>query len=155
MAERFDVIVIGGGSAGYAAARTAGAQEARVALVEKGPFGGLCILNGCMPSKTLIRSGEVLHLIRKGKELGLVLDQHVGIDWPAIQQRKQRLIDAFTDYRVRQIRSIRNVTVIDGLARFLDPHAIEVEGRRVEGSAFIICTGSQPHVPDIPGLAES
>ena len=66
-----DVIVIGGGSAGYAAARTARDAGADVAIVDQGPLGGLCILRGCMPTKAILRSAEVAALLRRAKEFGL------------------------------------------------------------------------------------
>ena len=67
----FDVVVIGGGSAGYAAANKAQSQGANVAIVDKGPLGGLCILRGCMPTKTILRSSDILALMRRAKEFGL------------------------------------------------------------------------------------
>ena len=65
----FDVVVIGGGSAGYAAANTAQSKGAKVAIVDKGPLGGLCILRGCMPTKTILRSSDVLALCTEPKNL--------------------------------------------------------------------------------------
>jgi pyruvate/2-oxoglutarate dehydrogenase complex dihydrolipoamide dehydrogenase (E3) component len=71
----FDLIVVGGGSAGYAAAKTAATEfGARVAVVDRGPLGGLCILAGCMPSKAYIQSSHVAHLIEKAAEFGLRVD---------------------------------------------------------------------------------
>ena len=71
MRKTHDVVVIGGGSAGYAAARTARDAGADVAIVDQGPFGGLCILRGCMPTKAILRSAEVAALFRRAKEFGL------------------------------------------------------------------------------------
>ena len=73
MRRAHDVIVIGGGSAGYAAARTARDAGADVAIVDQGPLGGLCILRGCMPTKAILRSAEVAVLFRRAKEFGLSL----------------------------------------------------------------------------------
>ena len=67
----FDVVVIGGGSAGYAAANAAQSAGARVGIADKGPLGGLCILRGCMPTKTILRSSDILALMRRAKEFGL------------------------------------------------------------------------------------
>ena len=71
MRKTHDVIVISGGSAGYAAARTARDAGADVAIVDEGPLGGLCILRGCMPTKAILRSAEVAALFRRAKEFGL------------------------------------------------------------------------------------
>ena len=85
----FDVAILGGGSAGYAAAATAQSQGARVAIVDPGPLGGLCILRGCMPTKTLLRSSDVISLMRRAKEFGL-LPVEAGADLAAINDRKNR-----------------------------------------------------------------
>lgn len=152
--NRFDVIVIGAGSAGYAAARMLGEGGKKVGLVDKGPLGGLCILKGCMPSKTLLRSTEVLQLIREADELGLKVSS-VEPDFPAIMARRQLLVKGFQDYRVDGIHSAPNVTLIMGLARFVDAHAIEVGGVRYEADRFIVSTGSTPTIPEVPGLREA
>jgi len=152
--NRFDVIVIGAGSAGYAAARTLGGRGRKVGLVDKGPLGGLCILKGCMPSKTLLRSSEVLQLIREADELGLRVSS-VEPDFPAIMARRKLLVKGFQDYRVEGIHNAPNVALITGTARFLDSGAIEVEGARYEADRFIIATGSAPTIPDVPGLREA
>ena len=68
----YDVLILGGGSAGYSAADTAQRSGARVAIVDPGPLGGLCILHGCMPSKAILRSSDVISLMRRAKEFGLV-----------------------------------------------------------------------------------
>ena len=91
----FDLVVVGGGSAGYAAARTAKELGARVAVVDSADeLGGLCILRGCMPSKTLIYSAEVLHLAQQGNMFGFE-DQKPRADLAAMQQRKKEIIYSF------------------------------------------------------------
>lgn len=157
MSERdYDVIVIGGGSGGYAAARTARELKERVAIIEGGdPMGGLCILKGCMPSKTLIYSAEVLHLARQGGMFGLVVpDAHVSM--PALLQRKRRMVDEFRDYRVGQLESDR-FTLIRDEAEFIGKDRIRLRqgGFELSADRFVIATGSLPRVPNIPGLAEA
>ncbi|MDQ3699809.1 MAG: FAD-dependent oxidoreductase, partial [Chloroflexota bacterium] len=90
----FDVLVIGGGSAGYAAARVAGELGAKVGLVERGPIGGLCILDGCIPSKALLRPADVLRLARAGAELG-VRSAGEGLDFARVMARKRELVVEF------------------------------------------------------------
>ena len=101
--KHYDLLVLGGGSAGYAGARTACELGKRTAVVDGAvDLGGLCILRGCMPSKTLIYSAEVLHLARQGKTLGLDIPK-ARADFPALQARKQAIIKEFQDYRAGQL----------------------------------------------------
>jgi pyruvate/2-oxoglutarate dehydrogenase complex dihydrolipoamide dehydrogenase (E3) component len=149
--QQFDLIVIGAGSGGYAAARTARDLGATVALVDRGPLGGLCILRGCMPSKTLIATGDAAHEIRHAGELGV----HAGepsVDFAAVMARKREIIQGFTDYRVA---GIETYPVFRGEARFESPHRIRVGDDVLEGKAFVIATGSVIAPPVVPGLAEA
>lgn len=148
----FDLVVVGGGSAGYAAARTAREQFERVAIIDKGPdLGGLCILRGCMPSKTLIYSAEVLHLAQKDNLFGLRIP-HAMVDMQALKKRKQAMVEDFASYRREQLQSDR-FTLIRQQAHFVDKGTLELEdGSRVKSRHFIIATGSAPQFPLIPGL---
>jgi pyruvate/2-oxoglutarate dehydrogenase complex dihydrolipoamide dehydrogenase (E3) component len=154
MGERFDLIVVGAGSAGYAAARVAGGLGARVGLVDRGPLGGLCILRGCMPSKTLLASAEVLHRAQQAAELGLVIPS-ARADLPAIMARKRRLVREFADYRVEQLHNAPNTTLLAGSARFHDAHTIAVAGETYQADTFILATGSDISIPEVPGLADA
>jgi pyruvate/2-oxoglutarate dehydrogenase complex dihydrolipoamide dehydrogenase (E3) component len=148
-----DVIVIGGGSAGYAAARTARDASADVAIVDQGPLGGLCILRGCMPTKAILRSAEVAALLRRTKEFGLSpVSAHA--DLSAIVDRKDRLVREFADYRVQQLQDPR-LTLYQSRAVFLSPHEIAVGDSVLSAGSFIIATGSRPSEVPIPGLAQT
>lgn len=147
-----DLVVIGGGSAGYAAARTARDAGADVAIVDHGPLGGLCILRGCMPSKAILRSGGVMALARRGPEFGVRVSG-LQADLGAIMDRKERLVREFAEHRVEQLRSSR-FTLYEERAAFLSPHQVQVGDRVVRADHFVIATGSVvSHVP-IPGLDE-
>jgi pyruvate/2-oxoglutarate dehydrogenase complex dihydrolipoamide dehydrogenase (E3) component len=155
----FDFIVIGGGSAGYAGATTAARLGLRTAVIEGGrDVGGLCILRGCMPSKTLLESGHRAEAIRHAGEFGLRAE-YFGADGAAIRARKRRLIGEFADYRRGQLEDGR-FEFIRGTAAFLDPHALEVrlrDGglRRLSACAFLIATGSVVNCPPVDGLGET
>lgn len=153
--EHFDYIVIGGGSGGYAAARTARETLPRVAIVDHArELGGLCILKGCMPSKTLIYSTEVLHLAQQAKAFGLNIPDAT-IDMPGLHARKRKTIQEFAEYRQEQLQSDR-FTLFRDKARFIDPSTIELgDGKRLTGDHFMIATGSTVAVPPVPGLSES
>lgn len=154
--RHFDFVVIGGGSAGYAAARTARETWENVAIVEDAEeLGGLCILRGCMPSKTLIYSAEVLHLAQQAGKLGLKIPQ-ASADMPAMHQRKLATIEDFASYRRGQLKDDRFHLIRDR-ARFVDEKTIVLEnsGAHVTADHFVIATGSVPNTPGIPGLAET
>lgn len=150
----FDYIVIGGGSGGYAAARTARETHKRVAIVDGAEtLGGLCILRGCMPSKTLIYSGEVLHLAQNGKKFGLKIPE-AAADMAALHRRKLAMIDEFSEYRQEQLQSDR-FTLFRNRAEFVDPQTIRLDnGTRLTADHFMVATGSTVSVPPVRGLAD-
>ncbi|MDX2187658.1 MAG: NAD(P)/FAD-dependent oxidoreductase [Opitutaceae bacterium] len=150
---QFDFLVIGGGSAGFNAARTARTLGLKTAIVDGARrLGGLCILRGCMPSKTLFYMTEVLHLAKNGARFGLNIPK-AKPDVKAMQARKRRIIDEFASYREQQLAKL---AVIRSAARFVDPHTLELDdGTRVRAKKILIATGSRVSVPDVPGLAET
>lgn len=148
-----DVIVIGGGSAGYAAARAARDAGADVAIVDQGPLGGLCILRGCMPTKAILRSAEVAALLRRAKEFGLS-PVSARADLSAIVDRKDRLVREFADYRIQQLRD-PSLTLYQSRAVFRSPHEITVGDTVLSSGSFILATGSRPSEVPIPGLAQA
>ena len=157
--SEYDFVIIGGGSAGYAAASTTAGLGLKTAVIEGAEeVGGLCILRGCMPSKTLLESGHRAEAIRNAAEFWLRAEYH-GADAVAIRDRKRRLVREFADHRIQQLESGR-FDFIRGRATFSDPHEIEVSlrgggSRRIRAQAFLIATGSSIQVPSIPGLEET
>tara|TARA_A100001015_G_scaffold83244_1_gene92395 strand:+ start:34 stop:1437 length:1404 start_codon:yes stop_codon:yes gene_type:complete len=152
MTSNFDFIVIGGGSAGYAAARTLCEDGEKVALIDGGEeLSGLCILRGCMPSKTLIYSAEVLHLAKQGEVFGF--EKHgLHADMAAMQKRKQEIIAEFADYRKGQLQDGR-FSLFRSKAKFLSENSVEVENETVlHANKFLISTGSKISMPPVPGL---
>lgn len=155
MKGRYDFVAIGGGSAGFNAGRLAADLGMRVAIIDGARrLGGLCILRGCMPSKTLIYSGEVLHLARRGADFGLRVPGATA-DMGAMQARKRRIIGEFARHRVSQLKSGR-FDLIRDTARFVDPNTVELgKGGQISAEHFLIGTGSKVSVPPVPGLAEA
>ncbi len=153
MDERFDLIVLGGGSAGYAAARTAVDMGASVAVAEQGPLGGLCILRGCMPSKAILASSNSLYRAQHAAELGIKTGA-LEPDLPAVIARKRRLVREFAEYRIEQLES-PDLTLVAGEGRFLAPDRVQVGDRVLTAPKTIIATGSVPFVPKTPGLEEA
>jgi pyruvate/2-oxoglutarate dehydrogenase complex dihydrolipoamide dehydrogenase (E3) component len=153
--REFDFIVIGGGSAGYAAARTAHAFGKRIAIVDGAQtLGGLCILRGCMPSKTLIYAAEVLHHAQAGKSFGLDIPS-AKVDIKALHARKKKLIDELSNYRQDELESDK-FTLFRSNAHFISENEIELDDHtRLKGQKFLIATGSRINHPPIPGLQEA
>lgn len=150
--KTYDFIAIGGGSGGFNAARVARGFSDSVAVIDGAQeLGGLCILRGCMPSKTLIYSAEVLHLAQNAKKFGLNIPE-ANVDMAALHQRKLDTIKEFTDYRVESMTSGK-YDLYRTFAKFVGPNTIELaDGIQLKGKKFIIATGSKVSVPPIPGL---
>jgi pyruvate/2-oxoglutarate dehydrogenase complex dihydrolipoamide dehydrogenase (E3) component len=155
----FDFVVIGGGSAGYFAAESAGRLGVNTVCVEGAEeLGGLCILRGCMPSKTLIESANRFLTLRRAEEFGLSAG-HLAFDGGAIIKRKRKLIREFADYRIKQQKGGR-FELRRGHASFLDPFHVKVHLRdgseeEIEGKTFLIATGSVLNTIEAPGLEKT
>ncbi|MBT6958070.1 MAG: NAD(P)/FAD-dependent oxidoreductase, partial [Opitutae bacterium] len=150
--KHYDLIILGGGSAGYAGARTAYDLGKSVAIVDHAKeLGGLCILNGCMPSKTLLYSAEILHLAKQAQTFGLkISDAHA--DFSALQLRKKEIIQEFQQYRAGQLEDGR-FNLYRNSARFTGNQEITLDnGTVLHGERFLIATGSKIANPYIPGL---
>ncbi len=150
----YDFVAIGGGSAGFNAARVAADLGLKTAIVDGAEdLGGLCILKGCMPSKTLLYMAEVLHLAQKAKSFGLKIPS-ARADMKAIHARKKRIIDEFASYRQAALNSGK-FDLIRAHGRFTDPHTLALSnGRALRARHFLIGTGSKISIPAVPGLAE-
>ncbi len=161
MRPSFDLAILGGGSAGYAAARTAAGLGMRVAVVEGGKrVGGLCILRGCMPTKTMLESAHRNHEIGRAKEFGIRVGKPQP-DWKAILKRKDRLIAEFADYRRDQLEKGK-FTFYRANGRFTGLHRLALEGvekervpAEIEAKTFLVSTGSRTAFRKIPGLEEA
>ena len=151
--QRYDFIAIGGGSAGFNAARVAAGLGKKVAIIDGAKaLGGLCILRGCMPSKTLLYSAEMLHHAQQGRVFGLKIPR-AAADMKAVHARKKRLIGDFARYRVRQLTT-GDFDLYRHQACFVDAHTLALsDGTRLHGDRFLIATGSKVGVPPVPGLA--
>lgn len=158
MADETDFLVLGGGSAGYAAARTAASLGLATTVVDGArELGGLCILRGCMPSKTLIESANRALVVRHGRPFGLASELQ-GVDTRVIRDRKRALIGEFADFRQQQLQDGR-FRLIRGHGQFAGPHRALV--RLLEGGTqeisfrtALIATGSVVALPAIKGLEE-
>ncbi len=155
MESHYDIIVIGGGSGGYAAAKKASDLGLNVAVIDGAKeLGGLCILRGCMPTKALLESSNRMRAIREAEEFGIQASAPT-LDLKAVRDRKSRLINEFQKWRVKGLNK-GDFSLIRGSARFVSSHEVEVEGHgKLSAKYFIVATGSQEVIPPVPGLTES
>lgn len=154
MTIRSDIAVIGAGPGGYVAALRAAQLGAKVVLVEKGKLGGVCLNWGCIPTKTLLRTAEVLNLARDAAEYGVVVGE-VRLDWAAAQKRKETVVRRLTG-GIKFLLEKAGVQLLPGTARFISPSTLEVTAEmgqeRVEAKNYVVATGSRPVSLPIPGL---
>jgi pyruvate/2-oxoglutarate dehydrogenase complex dihydrolipoamide dehydrogenase (E3) component len=148
----FDAAVIGGGSGGYAAARTTAGAGLKTVVIEGGEeVGGLCILRGCMPTKALLYAAEVKHLAEHAETWGVRAGK-VSFDFARVMARKNAQIKDFADFRVQQLNSKR-FKFIRANAKFLDGNTIRLNsGQRLTAKHFVIATGSSVSPSPLPQL---
>lgn len=150
----FDDIVIGAGQSGpFLAARLAGTGR-RVALVEKRRLGGTCVNDGCIPTKTLVASARAAHVVREAAHWGVSVGGEVRVDFTKVKARKDAVVQESRDGLQSWLGGTKNLTLIDGHARFVSATRIEVAGRTLSAERFFLNTGARPVIPPIPGLAE-
>jgi mercuric reductase len=153
--KSYDLIVIGGGSAGFVAAFKARSAGLTVALAEKHKLGGECPNYACLPSKAMLRSAEVLHLAETAEKFGVhVKEAYASL--PEIVSAKDPIIQMLTGSpRLEKALERNQVTYLKGEAKFVDSHTLEVSGQQYAAKQFVIATGSDPFIPPIEGLAET
>jgi len=149
-----DLVIIGGGSAAFAAAIEAHQLGARVIMIERGTLGGTCVNIGCVPSKFLLRAAEVAHLAATRRYRG-IRSQLEAIDLAAHVAQKQDLIAALRREKYEELVDYYGWELLHGTARFVDPQTIAVGDRLIRARAFLIATGASPALPPLPGLAET
>ena len=133
----FDLVAVGGGAGGLAAVRAGAVAKKRVALISDGPIGGDCTWTGCVPSKTLISAAAD------------------GLDFSAAMRRVHATVGHIAAPEDADALEREGIVVIEGRAVFVDPHTLDVDGRRISAGHIVVATGAQAAVPPIPGLVEA
>jgi dihydrolipoamide dehydrogenase len=146
-----DVVVLGGGPGGYAAALYGASAGLKVVLVEENKIGGTCLQRGCIPAKALLQAAEVYRTVRHAGDFGFGVPgaESTVIDWPGVNKRKSGIMDQLTRGLAGLLRR-RKVEVVDGHGRLTPDGAVQVGDRTIRGRAVIVCTGSVPR--SLPGL---
>jgi glutathione reductase (NADPH) len=146
----FDMITIGAGSGGVRASRVAGRFGARVAVVENMRTGGTCVMRGCVPKKLLVMASHFADDFDDSRGFGWTPGEAT-IDWPALIANKNRELDRLEEVYHRILREA-NVHEIEGTARLVDRHTVEVSGKTYTADNILVATGGWPAMPDIPGI---
>src|SRR5215472_7221928 len=149
MTERFDLVVIGGGSGGLAAAQRAAEYGAKVVLAESGRLGGTCVNVGCVPKKIMWNAAELGSAQHDALDYGFDLEAR-GFDWGALKARRDAYIERLNGIYAANLAK-RHVELVRARASFLDAHTVSAAGRRLRADHIFIATGSQPRMPGLPG----
>lgn len=154
MAEHFDAIVIGAGQSGPPLAVRCGREGLKTAVIERQRLGGTCVNNGCIPTKTLIASARAAHVARTGALHGVGFDGPLRVDMARIKARKDAVVQQSREGVRQWLANAPNVTVIDGHARFVGPHRVQVGDRVLEAPRIFVNVGGRAAVPAIAGVHE-
>ncbi|MEE9566844.1 MAG: mercury(II) reductase [Desulfobacteria bacterium] len=151
--KKFDLVIIGGGAGGFAAAIRANELKAKTALINEGlPLGGTCVNVGCVPSKRLLWAAEVMHSANNHKIPGIELRVEK-FDFQEVIQDERSLVSRLREEKYeRVLRGLNSVTLVEGRAKFVSAKEVEVNGERITADRFIIATGSTASAPQIEGI---
>ena len=145
----FDLFTIGAGSGGVAGSRRAASYGARVAICEARRVGGTCVLRGCVPKKLLVYGSHIAEELEDARGFGWTIGEH-RVDWAQLVETKNRELDRLHGIYIRMLRDA-GVQIIDGYAKVVDDHTVEVNGLLYSAKHILIATGSRPVRPEIPG----
>ncbi len=149
----FDLLIIGSGGAAFSAAIQAVSHGARVGMVERGTIGGTCVNVGCVPSKNMLRAAEINHLAKDHPFRGLATSAGP-VDLKQLVEQKDELVGELRQHKYIDLIAEYGLELVRGEARFVDPGAVEVDGRRITAGKFLIATGASAAVPAVAGLQD-
>ncbi len=150
----YDLAIVGSGGGAFAAAIAARRRELRVIMVERGVVGGTCVNVGCIPSKALLAAAESRHRAAHGRFPGVLTDAGP-VDMAELIAAKDEIVGDLRQHKYVDLADAYGFELIEGDARFVDGPALDVDGRRIEARHYLVATGAEPHIPDVPGLAET
>jgi pyruvate/2-oxoglutarate dehydrogenase complex dihydrolipoamide dehydrogenase (E3) component len=151
MSDSYDLVAVGGGTAGLSAVQAAVAMGKRPLLVSEGPLGGECTWNGCVPSKALIEAARVHHSLARAQAFGIRIDS-ISVDFAAVMARVHAVIEDIARYEDEAHLRGGGVAVRRGHAELVAPGEVRVDGETIRAERVVIATGSRPSVPPVPGL---
>ncbi len=154
MTTGYDAIIIGTGQAGPPLARRLAAAGQRVAIVERGLFGGTCVNTGCIPTKTMVASAYAAHMVARSEEFGVKRSGPVTVDMQRVKARKDAISAKSRDGLEHSLKTLENATVYQGHARFESPTKISVGNERLSAGQIFINVGGRAVIPAMPGVNE-
>jgi glutathione reductase (NADPH) len=149
MSKQYDLIAIGGGSGGLAAAQRAAEYGAKALVIERGLLGGTCVNVGCVPKKIMWHAAELAQMLRDAPDYGFDVAES-GHNWERLVERREKYIRRLNGIYERNLAN-KSVDWISGTARLVAPNRVEVDGTQYEAPHIIVATGGEPVVPDLPG----
>ena len=150
MAEEKDIVIIGGGPGGYVAAIHAAHLGANVALIEQDALGGTCLNRGCIPTKALVKSAEVLFEAKRAADTGIDVSG-IKVNFPKIMERKHNVVSRLVA-GVEQLIKANKISLHRGTGQILSPCLVKVNGEEISAKKLIIATGSESTPLPVPGL---
>ncbi|HET7008260.1 MAG TPA: FAD-containing oxidoreductase [Candidatus Binatia bacterium] len=152
MATTYDAIIIGTGQAGPALAVRLAGSGMKVAIIERKRFGGTCVNDGCIPTKTLVASARAAHIARRAGDYGVTIDGSITVDMKKVKARKDAVVRSSNQGVEKWLKGSANVTVYQGHARFVGDHQLSVGDHRLEAEKIFINVGGRAAMPQLPGL---
>src|SRR5881296_406620 len=149
MITTYDAIVIGTGQAGPSLAVRLAGTGMKVAIIERKRFGGTCVNNGCIPTKTLVASARAAHVARRAGDYGVTIRSSIAVDMKKVKMRKDKVVRLSSEGLEKWLRDTRNLTVIEGHARFAEPHRVRVGDEFLEADKFFINVGGRASTPPL------
>ena len=149
----FDLAIVGSGGGAFAAAIAARRHDLRVVMIERGTVGGTCVNVGCIPSKALLAAAEARHRAAERRFPGIATEAGP-VDFSALIAGKHEIVEGLRKNKYVDLAAEYEIELINAGARFVEGPALEVDGRRIEAAHYLVATGAEPRIPDVPGLAD-
>ena len=153
--KQYDAIIIGTGQAGPSLATRLANTGKKVAVIERKLFGGTCVNNGCIPTKTLVASAYAAYLARRAGDFGVDVNGSIQVDMKRVKARKDAIVQESNQGVENSMKSLPNGTVYRGHARFIDSHTVAVGEEQLQASWIFINVGGRARIPDLPRIGRS
>ena len=152
MTEKFDAVIIGTGQAGPSLAQRMTREGMKTAIIERKLFGGTCVNVGCIPTKALVASARAAHMARRGSDFGVTIEGQIKVDMKQVKARKDAIVKQSNDGVTNWLKTMENLTVLEGHGRLESANSIRVNGDLLEAEKIVFNVGGRATVPNMPGV---